>query len=161
MRDCACWYRFDAVARPRPQARFAWPCDPRATSGASLRVLRRSWAGALARLDESRLVREYDSLNPVAEAELGEDVREVGLHGCFCEEEGGGDFAVGEAAGDENEDVELTIRQSFEFGGLRGTGWGAADELLDESASDRGGEERVAGGYGSDSIREVPPAERP
>jgi hypothetical protein len=39
-------------------------------------------------LDEARLVGEHDDLHPVAEAELAEDVGDVGLDGRFADDEG-------------------------------------------------------------------------
>src|SRR5690348_12287322 len=59
-------------------------------------------------LVEPGLVYEYDRLHAVAEAELLEDVRDVGLYGRLADVELLTDLRVGQAAGDEQEDVLLS-----------------------------------------------------
>src|SRR6185312_14424146 len=59
-------------------------------------------------LVEPGLVYEYHRLHAVAEAELGEDVRDVGLYGRLADVELLTDLCVGQAAGDEQEDVLLS-----------------------------------------------------
>ena len=46
-------------------------------------------------IEQSGLVGEHDRLNPVAEAELLEDVRDVRLHGRFADVELLADLCVG------------------------------------------------------------------
>jgi hypothetical protein len=58
-----------------------------------------------ARLDDAGLVGQDDGLDPVAQAELGEQVADVGFHGGVADEEVGGDLGVGEAAGEPQQDV--------------------------------------------------------
>ena len=58
-------------------------------------------------LDESCFVGGNDGLYPVAAAQLHQDVADVGLYGGFAQEEQAGDFAVGQAAGDLDENLGL------------------------------------------------------
>jgi len=51
-------------------------------------------------LDDPGFVGQDDGLDPVAQAELGEQVADVGFHGRFADDEVGGDLGVGEAAGE-------------------------------------------------------------
>src|SRR5690606_25251995 len=52
-----------------------------------------------------------DGLGAVGDAELGEDVAQVDLHGALDEAEVGGDLLVAAAARDEAEDLELARRE--------------------------------------------------
>src|SRR5918996_1794619 len=163
-----------ACRRPRPRRSTTSPTAPIWTrprvaptrSRASRRSSRRlrspsrrssyvARAGRLPGLDEAGPVCEYDGLDAVAQAELRQDVGEVGLDGRFGQEQRGCDLAVREATGDENEDVELSLGQLRELRRLRGAGRWAADELLDKPAGDRRCEERVAGGDGADGVGEL------
>ena len=58
-------------------------------------------ASVAARRDEPSFVGEHDGLDAVAEVEFGEYACYVGLDGRFGHDEFGGDFGVGEAAGDQ------------------------------------------------------------
>lgn len=95
--------------------------------------------------DQAGLVRGDDRLGPVSEVELGQDAGDVRLDRGLAELEADGEFGVGEAAGEQPEDVQLA-------GGQRGQVpvealvRAAADgEALDQTAGDGGGEESVAG----------------
>ena len=104
--------------------------------------------------DETGLVGEDDRLHAVAQVELLEDASDVGLHGSVADDELGGDLGVGEAARDQGEDLELAAGELLEAGGRLGCGCGA-DELLDQSLGDAGGDQGVAGGddaHGRDEL---------
>jgi hypothetical protein len=75
--------------------------------GSVFRV-RRQLGGATG--DKAGLVGD-DRLHAVAEAELGEDARDVGFHCRFGDHQFGGDLGVGESAGDELQDFEFTPGQ--------------------------------------------------
>jgi hypothetical protein len=98
-----------------------------------------------ARLDESRLEREYDDLHSVSQIELAKDVVHVGLDRPLAEEERVGDLCVRETARDQFQDVELSLCEVLELGRRR-TGARAADELLDKPAGDGWRQERFAAG---------------
>src|ERR687897_930718 len=57
--------------------------------------------------DETRLVREDDRLDAVAELELHENVRNVCLHSRLADEQFLRDLSVGEAAGHQPQHLEL------------------------------------------------------
>ena len=57
------------------------------------------------------LVGEHDDLDAVAEAELGEDPGDVGLHGRLADEECRGDLGVGVAGGDTDQHLALALGQ--------------------------------------------------
>jgi len=59
-------------------------------------------------LEEPGLVCEYDYLDAVPEAELLQNVRDVCLDGRLADVELSADLCVGQAAGDEQEDVLLS-----------------------------------------------------
>jgi hypothetical protein len=74
-----------------------WLRDRRGAFGYLLGTLpasRRSAASVITRLDQAGLVGEDDGLGPVAKAELGKQVGEVGLHRRFTEEQRAGDLLV-------------------------------------------------------------------
>jgi hydrogenase maturation protein HypF len=104
-------------------------------------------------VEEPGLVGEHDRLHAVAEAELGEDVRDVRLHGRLADEELAADLVVREAARDQAEDVELALGQLAEL--LRRGGVRDARELLDHAPRHGGGEERVAARDGADRGEEL------
>src|SRR5690242_16488573 len=79
--------------------------DPR---GPDSRVLSSALSRVGAFLVEPGLVYEYDRLHAVAEAELLEDVRDVGLYGRLADVELLTDLCVGQAAGDKQKDVLLS-----------------------------------------------------
>ena len=79
----------------------------------------------------------------------------MGLHDRFGEKGRGCNLLVREAAGDEHEHAEFPLGEVGELGRLRRAGWRAPDELFDEAASDRGGEERVAGRDEANSVSEL------
>src|SRR5690242_16363582 len=72
--------------------------------GVSWWLLGRPVAG-LAGADEAGFVGEYDCLGPVGQAEFGQDMRDVGFDGGFCDEQCAGDGGVGLAAADEAQDL--------------------------------------------------------
>ena len=65
--------------------------------------------------DEPGLVCEHDGLDAVAEAEFLEDVRDVCLDGRLADVELCADLRVGQAGGDESEDVLLSCGELVEF----------------------------------------------
>src|SRR5262245_34936142 len=50
-------------------------------------------------------------LDPPAHAQLRQDVADVDAHGLLADEQAVADLAVGPAAGDEGQDLELALRQ--------------------------------------------------
>ena len=80
----------------------------------------------MAGADEASLIGEDHRLDPVAQAELGQDPADVGLDRAFAEIEPGGDAPVGQAARDEPEHLALPFGQDVEalvlsaLGGLSG-----------------------------------------
>jgi signal transduction histidine kinase len=105
--------------------------------------------------DEPALVREHDGLNAIAEAELGEDPRDVRLYRRLTEVQRFRDFGVGESARDVAQDVELAgreVRQLLRYA----VAWRRApDELLDEPPRDRRSNERLAAGDDADGVDEL------
>src|SRR6516165_717338 len=87
-------------------------------------------------LEESGLVCQYDGLHAVAEAQLLEDVRDVCLDGRLADVELLTDLRVGQAAGDEPEDVFFPCGELVQLFRRRGTG--DAGELFDHALGDRG-----------------------
>jgi hypothetical protein len=85
-------------------------------------------------------------LDAVANAEFGQDPGDVGADGGLADHQRGGDLGVGKSSCDRPEDVDLARGQFAEGGWDGGAGGWAVDELLDEPASDVGGEEGIAGG---------------
>src|SRR5262245_9386430 len=85
-------------------------------------------------LEESGVIGEYDSLDAVTEAELLQDVLDVGLDGRLADVELPPDLRVGQAVGDEPEDVLLSggeLVQLFRRYGARDAG-----ELPDHALGD-------------------------
>ena len=85
-------------------------------------------------LEEPGLVCEYDRLDAVAKAQLLEDVGDVGLDGGLADVELLSDLCVGEAVGDQPQDLLLAAGQFIElFGRYRP---GDAGELFDDTFGD-------------------------
>jgi hypothetical protein len=71
------------------------------------------------------LVSDRGGCDAVGRVELAQDVRDVHAGSLHADDELGGDFAVGESAGDEREDLRLAPRQTEvreRVGGLRSVG---------------------------------------
>ena len=64
----------------------------------------------------------------------------MGLDGRFAEDQRGGDLGIGQAPGQEPEDLQFPGGEPGQLAGRSRAGWGSADELLDQPAGDRGGE---------------------
>lgn len=60
------------------------------------------------------LIRRDHRPDAVAEAELGENVADVGLHGVFADDHGRGDLRIGEAPGDQAQRLGLTRGEGVE-----------------------------------------------
>src|SRR5262245_15952227 len=69
----------------------------------------------LAGLDDPGLVGEDDCLHAVTQLELGQDVRDVGLHGRLAEEELAGDLGVRAPPGHLLQDFDLPRRELLEL----------------------------------------------
>jgi len=65
--------------------------------------------------DEAAFHGDAGGFGAAAGAEFGEDVIDVALYGAFADEEGGGDFLVGLAAGHQAENFELAGAQLGDF----------------------------------------------
>ena len=61
------------------------------------------------RADDAGLVGEHDELRAVAQVELEQQVRDVRLHRRLGEDQAVGDLAVGQALGDERQDLALAL----------------------------------------------------
>jgi hypothetical protein len=108
-------------------------------------------------LDDAGFVGQDDGLDPVAQAELGEQVAHVRFDGGLTDDEVGGDLGVGEAAGEAQRDAAFPGGQRCQPGrcGLgvrRGAGEG-----VDEPDRDRRREERVPRGGVLDGRDQVVP----
>src|SRR3954463_2900448 len=67
-------------------------------------------------LHEPAAVGEDDGLNAVAQAQLGEDVVDVGLDRGVAEDEALGDLGVAETVGDQRKNLEFARAELVEFG---------------------------------------------
>jgi hypothetical protein len=85
-------------------------------------------------------------LDAVAQAELLEDVRHVGLDRRVADDQPLGDLGVREVLGDQAEDVELACGEVVDRLGRSGTR--QLREAPDDLLRDRRGEQGVAGGDG-------------
>ena len=74
-------------------------------------------SGKRARRDQAGLVREDDGLDPVAQAQLGEHVADVGLHRRLAHDQLCGDLRVGHALGDQPEHLQLALGQPVQAAG--------------------------------------------
>src|SRR5438445_10397655 len=104
-------------------------------------------------VEESRLVREDDCLDAVAEVELLEDVSDVCLHRGVADVELSADLGVREAAGDQAKHVALALRQLVELFWRRGLR--NASELSYDAFRDGGGEKRLSVGDRADCCEEL------
>src|SRR5919106_4783623 len=94
---------------PAPGTMTAPPCS--SNSGGRWQTLaRRAWD------DEFHFVGENHGLYTIAKVELLQDVGDVRLRRVLAHHEFRRDLLVGQPAGDEPEDLELTRRQLLEFG---------------------------------------------
>jgi len=105
--------------------------------------------------DDAGLVGEDDGLNAVAQAEFREHPPDMRLDGGVGHDELLGDLRVGEAAGDEFQDVELAGRQVVELWGRLLRGWVVADERLDQPPGDGRGEQGFSVADGADARDEL------
>ena len=107
--------------------------------------------------DEAGLVGDHHELGPVAGAELHEQPADVGLHRGVAHEQLLRDLGVGATAGDGLEHLPLPfgelLEQGLAVGG--GAGLGTSGELLDETAGDLRGDERVPVGHDPHGVEEV------
>ncbi|PRY21941.1 hypothetical protein CLV70_1186 [Pseudosporangium ferrugineum] len=89
--------------------------------GAMLALARRRgrWRSGLV-VHQAAAVGQHDSLHPVAEVELGENARDVRLHGLQRDRQLLGDLGVGEAAGHQPQHLEFAGGQDVERAGTRG-----------------------------------------
>jgi phosphatidylinositol alpha 1,6-mannosyltransferase len=99
----------------------------------------------LGRRDEVGLVGDHDGLDAVAEAEFGQDARDVGLHRRFGQEQAAGDLDVAQSLRDQGQHFAFPGRQRGEIAVQRrrpprfGCG-----EAFDQAAGDGRGEQGVA-----------------
>src|SRR5262249_43901418 len=73
-------------------------------------------SGAHSGLDETGIEGRDDRLDSVADAELAEDAREVGLDRRRAEEELGAELGVRQSGREQREDLQLALGQRFESG---------------------------------------------
>lgn len=105
--------------------------------------------------DEAGLVGQHDCLDTVAEAEFGQHAADVRLDGGLAEVELGGDLGIGEAPGEAEQYVALPVGEVTEHVRRRG-GSRPPNELGQQSAGDRGRDERVADGLGTVTVVSAP-----
>lgn len=74
-------------------------------------ALSRSVVARRVRVEETGPVGEHDRLRAVAETELLEHVRHMGLHGCLADVQLVPDLCVGEPVGEKTEDSLLPGRE--------------------------------------------------
>jgi hypothetical protein len=144
----------DRSAREVPRLIAVGVTGPASLICPPLLVLRRPSAGRLSAVtgpDDAVLVGVDGDLHPVAQIEFGEDAGDVALDGGLAEAEPGGDLGVGQALGDQPDDVEFAFA---EVPG-RGAGWGAVAEVLDQPPGDGGSEECFAGGCRADGAGQL------
>src|ERR1019366_6756452 len=111
---------------------------------------------ALARsagLDEAVLVGEDDDLDPVAQAQLGEDARDMGLRGCLADHEFVRKLGVRSSTRDQLQHLELAWRELAKLG--RDRQRRTLDESLDQPAGDRWRNQRVAAGDRAHGLDEL------
>ena len=139
--------------------RYRRPSTPRAVWLARLqRIFTRglSWLTSAARpAERARLVGEHDRLHAVAEAELAEDVREWVLTVASLRKSAAAISAFERPRATSSSTSSSRSVSSASSGGAPRPGRRAADELLDQAAGDRGGEQRVAGGDDADGLGEL------
>src|ERR1700730_7347274 len=92
-------------------------------NGRAVSAFRQAWRGGILAgcvrvtwLDDAGLVGKDDRPDPVAQAELGEQVAHMRFHGGFAYDEVGGDLGVGEAAGEPQQDVVFPRGQRCQLG---------------------------------------------
>src|SRR5207248_8697783 len=108
----------------------------RAESGREFGCARVTLRSGRAGSDDPGFVGEDDGLYAVAQAELGEHSPDVRLDGGVGHDELLGDLRVGEAAGDEFQDVELAGCQVVELWWRPRGGRVVADERVDQPPGD-------------------------
>ncbi len=97
-------------------------------------------------LDDAGLVGQDDGLDPVAQAELGQQVAHVRFDGGLADDEVGGYLGVGEAAGEPQQDVVFPGGQRGQPGRCGPRVGGRAGEGVDQPDRDRRREQRVSRG---------------
>src|SRR4051794_24662007 len=102
-------------------------------------------------VEQSGVVSEDGGLGAVGDVELGEQPRYVGLDGGLADEQRPCCVCVRLSAADEDEDLELTVRQDAEplAGSFAQWSGMARDVLGDQLTSDGGREHLGAGGDGA------------
>jgi hypothetical protein len=83
---------------------------------------------------ESAFVGGDDELGAVSAMEFGEKVSDVGLGGCFADDERRGDVGISESLGHQREDLSLTSGQRFERGDRVGCRHRRRGELVEEAS---------------------------
>src|SRR5262249_18803138 len=140
---------FGRVCRRRSSA----GCEqPESTAQLRRRPGRSLWGFAV-RGDDASLVSEVDELGAVAAAELAEDPADVRLRGQPADHEPRRDLFVGEAGGDETQDLAFALGEVAQLA-RRLTSLGPGGELGDQAPCDRWGEQRVAGRDDADRLQQ-------
>jgi hypothetical protein len=104
-------------------------------------------------LEQPGLVYEHHRLDPVAQAELLQDVRDVRLYGRLVDVELAPDFRIGQAGRDQPQDLVFSLGQLAEF--FRRGRANDAGELPDHALGDRGRQQRVSRGDGAHRTDEL------
>src|SRR4051794_13620279 len=97
---------------------------------------------------EAGFVGEHDCLHAVAELEFSEEVSDVSFHGRLADDQFVGDLDVGQAPGEEFEDVEFARGEPGQLGNRSASRWRPAYELDDQAAGDLGCQQGVPGRNG-------------
>src|SRR6266511_577562 len=101
----------------------------------------------LARPREAVLVCEHDGGRAVPQAELREDVADVGLHGSLADEQLAADLLVRGTTGDQPQHVQLSPGELVDLRGLLGPGQGLGPVGLEDPSRHGRVEPRAAAGH--------------
>src|SRR4051794_36290049 len=130
--------RVSAARQARPSPAGPESAPPNVRAGPA-HVIRTAEEPSAARCDEAALVGQDDGLHAIANSELREEARDVGLDRPFADGEPGGELGVALATREPQQHVALTLGQARQLGAdvplCR-----AARELLDDPPRDRGRE---------------------
>ena len=97
----------------------------------------------LPRADQAVFVGQDDGLDAVTQAQFCQHPPNVGFDRGVTYDQLGGDFGVGQPAGDEGEDLAFSAGQGVQRRRCDG-GVGAGGELADQPTGDRRGDQRLA-----------------
>ena len=138
-RSCAGVYlmhkSLSASRLPASSTRLASPLAMRADAAAGLAVM--PGGVVRSRQDQPGLVDEDDGLDPVADTELAQQARDVAFDGGLADEEPAGELGVGQAAGEQPQDLGFPAGQCRQRGrGFDLLVWLRSGESAEEAPGD-------------------------